>query len=55
MAAAAHRGSAVSVEVGLTLFLKVGSRGLGEDRKGDKVSQSGTEMVNNESRASLAG
>lgn len=35
VAAAAHRGSAVSVVVGLALFLKVGSRGLEEDRQGD--------------------
>lgn len=51
MAAAAHRGSAVSVVVGLTLFLKVGSRGLEEDRKGTwSVKQElYTEMVDNES------
>lgn len=41
MAAAAHSSSAVPVEVGLTLFLKVGSRGLEEDKE-DMVSQSGT-------------
>lgn len=37
MTAAAHGRSAVSVEVGLTLFLKVGSRGLEEDREEDTV------------------
>lgn len=36
MAAAAHSGSAVSVVVGLTLFVKVGSRGL-EHRKDNKL------------------
>ncbi|KAG7227233.1 hypothetical protein INR49_013893 [Caranx melampygus] len=34
VAAAAHSSSAVSVVVGLTLFVKVGSRGLREDREG---------------------
>lgn len=33
MAPATRSGSAVSVVVGLTLFVKVGSRGLKEDRK----------------------
>lgn len=46
MATAAHRSSAVPVEVGLTLFLKVGSRGLEEDRKKDMASQSGTLHLN---------
>lgn len=33
VAAAAHSSSAVSVVLRLTLFVKVGSRGLGEHRK----------------------
>lgn len=37
MTAAAHSSSAVSVEVGLSLFLKVGSRGLEGDRKGTRL------------------
>lgn len=41
MAAAAHSGSAVSVEVGLTLFFKIGSRGLEEDRKGASLVKVG--------------
>lgn len=40
MAAATHSGSAVSVELGLTLFIKVGSRGL-EDRKKAKLVKVG--------------
>ena len=40
VAAAAHSGSAVSVVVGLTLFFKVGSRGLEEDRKGTTLVKS---------------
>ncbi len=57
MAAAAHSGSAVSVEVGLTLFLKVGSRGLEEDRKGTRLVKVRLyiEMAANETRASLPG
>lgn len=42
MAASAHSASAVSVVVGLTLFVKVGSRGLEEDRKGTNLVKSGT-------------
>lgn len=44
--AAAHRCSAVSVEVGLTLFLKVGSRGLEEDRKGTWLVKVGLNCKN---------
>lgn len=57
MAAAAHSGSAVSVEVGLTLFLKVGSRGLEEDRKRTRLVEVRlyTEMVDNEIHASPPG
>lgn len=35
--AAAHSSSGVSMEVGLSLFLKVGSRGLEGDRKGTRL------------------
>lgn len=41
VAAAAHSGSAVSVEVGLTLFLKVGSRGLEGCGKGTRLFKRG--------------
>ncbi len=53
MAAAAHSSSAVSEEVGLTLFLKVGSRGLDEDRKGTGLTLHLN--VDSESHASLPG
>lgn len=40
MTATAHSSSAISVEVGLTLFLKVGCRGLGTGaHRWDMISQ----------------
>lgn len=45
MAAAAHSGSAVSVEVGLALLLKVGSRGLEVDRGQRGGGQTGSDTV----------
>lgn len=47
MAAAAHSGSAVSVVVGVTLFVKVGSRGLEMEGNRTKLVKVGqwTEML----------
>lgn len=46
MTAAAHSSSAVSEEVGLALFLKVGSRGLKGARKGTRLFKVGLNCNN---------